>query len=45
MSDLGEMHPPGLKMMETNNGTCSRGESSCGKGKEIGNNSIEGKVL
>ncbi|KAF2593134.1 hypothetical protein F2Q70_00043290 [Brassica cretica] len=35
------MHPPELNLMETVNGSCSRGASYSGKGKEIGNNSTE----
>ncbi|CAF1918964.1 unnamed protein product [Brassica oleracea var. botrytis] len=30
-----EMHSPELKLMETENGSCSRGTSYSGKGKEI----------
>ncbi|KAL0742208.1 hypothetical protein Bca4012_083721 [Brassica carinata] len=35
------MHPPDLKLMETENGSCSRGASYSVKGKEIGNNISE----
>ncbi|KAG2304512.1 hypothetical protein Bca52824_033163 [Brassica carinata] len=35
------MHPPDLKLMETENGRCNRGASYSVKGKEIGNNISE----
>ncbi|KAG2313914.1 hypothetical protein Bca52824_017036 [Brassica carinata] len=40
-SDFTEMHPPDLKLMKTENGSCSRGASYSVKGKEIGNNISE----
>ena len=36
------MHPPYLKLVETNKGSPSCGACSVANGKEIGNNNIEG---